>query len=186
MRRPRQRTWQQHACLADQHIAPGKGTATQPGRVWQRGLAGNIIQLRRHGVSEISQVPGRPLFASALLSDLGGTSASGHLTLWCYPRKNSCEDSRGVGTNEAQLHGFCDHYLRFTAMVTHGHARLASDCWPGFIGLDWLPTGSLRKVSAIPLPPFPSFAWRNMIYIPVSNHNQFEISRFASCLFKFL
>jgi len=43
MRKPRQRTWQQHACLADQHIAPGKGSATQAGRVWQRGLAGNTI-----------------------------------------------------------------------------------------------------------------------------------------------
>src|SRR5271157_4623334 len=41
-------------------------------------------------------------------------------------------------------------------MVTHGRARLASDCWPSFVGLDWLPTGSLRKVSALPHPPFPS------------------------------
>jgi hypothetical protein len=111
-----------------------------------------LIQLRRHGVSEISQVPGRPLFASALLSDLGGTSASGHLTLWCYPRKNNCEDSRGVGTNEAQLHGFCDHYLRFTAMVTHGHARLASDCWPSFIGLDWLPQGRYERFQLFHFP----------------------------------
>ena len=68
--------------------------------------------------------------------DLGGTSGSGHLMLQCSPRKNNCEDSRGVGTNEAQLHGFCDHCLRFTAMVTHDHARLVSDCWPSFIALD--------------------------------------------------
>ena len=62
---------------------------------------------------------------------------------------------------EAQLHGFYDRCLRFTAMVTHSHARLASGCRPGFTGLDWLPTGSLRKVSASVRPPFPSFAWRD-------------------------
>ncbi len=62
-----------------------------------------LIQLRRHGVSEISQVPGQPSFASALLSDLGGTSTSGHLTLRCGPRKNNCEDSRGVGTIDCIL-----------------------------------------------------------------------------------
>jgi len=116
------------------------------------------------------QVPGQPSFASALFSDLGGTSASGHSTLWCYPRKNNCEDSRGVGTDEAQSHGFCDHCLRFTAMVTHGHARLVSDCWPSFVGLDWLPTGSLRKVSAYTHSPFPSFAWRNVFIPPAIWH----------------
>jgi len=79
-----------------------------------------LIQLRRHGASEISQVPGRPSFVFALLSDLGGTSASGHLTLWCCPRKHNHEDSRSVGTNEAQLHGFYDRCLRFMAVVTHG------------------------------------------------------------------
>jgi len=127
-----------------------------------------LIQLRRHGASEISQVPGQPLFASALLSDLGGTSTSGHLMLRCYPRADNGEDSRSVGTNEAQSQGFCNHCLRFTAMVTHGHARLVSDCWPSFVGLDWLPTGSLRKVSAYTHSPFPSFAWRNT-WIPLRN-----------------
>ena len=127
----------------------------------------------RHGDNEISQVPGLPLFAFALLSDPGGTFASGHLTLGCCPRNHKYKDSRNVGTNEAQLHGFCDHCLRFTAMVTHGRARLASDCWPSFIGLDWLPTGSLRKVSAIHHPPFPSFPWRDIITPPgIHGHKQ--------------
>jgi hypothetical protein len=42
-------------------------------------------------------------------------------------------------------------------------ARLASGCWLGFAGWDWLPTESLRKVLKCLLtssPPFPSFAWR--------------------------
>jgi hypothetical protein len=73
-----------------------------------------------------------------------------------FDRKDSRDSSFG-----AQSHGFCDRCLRFTAMVTQGRARLASDCGPGFVGMDWLPSGSLRKVSAYTHPPFPSFAWRD-------------------------
>jgi len=73
-----------------------------------------------------------------------------------FDRKDSRDSSFG-----AQSHGFCDRCLRFTALVTQGRARLASDCGPGFVGMDWLPSGSLRKVSAYTHPPFPSFAWRD-------------------------
>ncbi len=62
-------------------------------------------------------------------------------TFRCCPCIVNCEDSR-IAAIEAQSHGFYDRCLRFTAMVTHGHARLASGCWPGLTGLDWLPTGS--------------------------------------------
>jgi len=33
--------------------------------------------------------------------------------------------------------------------LPHRHARLASGCWPGSAGWDWLPTGFLRKVLMI-------------------------------------
>jgi hypothetical protein len=39
-------------------------------------------------------------------------------------------------------------------------ARLASGCWLGSTGWDWLPTGLLRKVSEVTRPPFPNFPWR--------------------------
>ena len=40
------------------------------------------------------------------------------------------------------------------------HARLASGCWPGSTGRDWLPAGFQRKVSSFGYPPFPSFLAR--------------------------
>jgi hypothetical protein len=42
----------------------------------------------------------------------------------------------------------------------HHHARLASGCWPGSAGRDWLPAGFHRRVSAHKHPPFPGFSWR--------------------------
>jgi hypothetical protein len=54
--------------------------------------------------------------------------------------------------------------LRFGVRLTRPHARLASGCWPGSTGRDWLPTRLQRKVSEVIVtsrPPFPSFSWRN-------------------------
>ena len=39
---------------------------------------------------------------------------------------------------------------------TH-HARLASGCWPGSAGRDWVPAGFRRKVLKFESPPFTSF-----------------------------
>ena len=53
--------------------------------------------------------------------------------------------------------------------VARHHARLASGCWPGSSGRDWLPAGFLRKVSRLYRFSFPEllgamsehlFAWR--------------------------
>src|SRR5208337_1356916 len=53
--------------------------------------------------------------------------------------------------------------------VARHHARLASGCWPGSSGRDWLPAGFLRKVSRLSRFSFPEllgamsehlFAWR--------------------------
>ncbi len=38
-------------------------------------------------------------------------------------------------------------FLRFAMRVASPHARLASGCWPGSNGRDWLPAGFQRKVS---------------------------------------
>jgi hypothetical protein len=97
---------------------------------------------------------------SALLTDPGGTSAPGHLTLWYCPHISHCEGFHRTPSFEARSHGFCNRCLRFTAAVTRVRARLASGCWPSFAGLGWLPTGLLRKVPVYSHPPFPSFPWR--------------------------
>src|SRR6266568_7488077 len=46
-----------------------------------------------------------------------------------------------------------------------GFPRLASGCWPGFAGRDWLPAGFPRKVSELLTshPPCPGFTWRTII-----------------------
>jgi len=49
-------------------------------------------------------------------------------TFKCCPRTDNGEDSHEYNSFEALLHGFYDRYLRFTAVVTHGRARLASSC----------------------------------------------------------
>jgi len=48
-------------------------------------------------------------------------------------------------------------------------ARLASGCWLGVTGWDWLPTGFERKVSrdaSYIRSPFPGFAWRKSQNVP--------------------
>jgi hypothetical protein len=112
-------------------------------------LAVTPLPLHRHGGNETSQVPGRPYSAFALLSDPGRTSASGPYDVSVLSPLSPPQRLRRFQLYfEAPSHGFCDRCLRFTATVTCGHARLASNCSPSFVGSDWLPTGSLRKVSA--------------------------------------
>ena len=47
------------------------------------------------------------------------------------------------------------------------HARLASGCWPGSTGRDWLPAGfHLKGFTASNYPPFPSFLARGQTDFP--------------------
>jgi hypothetical protein len=70
--------------------ASGRFSPLARGFFLRQPLSGSV----RHGDNEISQVPGQPSFAFALLSDPGGTSASGLSTLRCCPCTPNCEDSR--------------------------------------------------------------------------------------------
>jgi hypothetical protein len=65
----------------------------------------------------------------------------------------------------AESHGLHTRCLRFAARVTRSDTRLASGCWPGFAGRDWLPAGSQCRVSELVTshPPCPGFAWRTRI-----------------------
>ena len=86
---------------------------------------------------------GRPPYTRASLSDPGGTSASGPLGASVLP--TLCHDgggSRFSSPFEAPSRGPRVRCLRFDASVTLGLARLASGCWPGFAGPDWLPARS--------------------------------------------
>ena len=62
----------------------------------------------------------------------------------------------------AQSHGLHTRCLRSVTTVTRSHVRLASGCWPSFAGRDWLPAGSLCRVSEFVTshPPCPGFSWR--------------------------
>jgi hypothetical protein len=62
----------------------------------------------------------------------------------------------------AESHGLRTRCLRSVTTVTRSHVRLASGCWPSFAGRDWLPAGSLCRVSELVTshPPCPGFSWR--------------------------
>ena len=59
-----------------------------------------------------------------------------------------------IGTFGAQSPGLLTRCLRFAGGRPANDARLASGCWPGSTGWDWLPTGFQRKVSSCLLHPF--------------------------------
>src|SRR5262249_11544753 len=70
------------------------------------------------------------------------------------------------------MDGFDAGCLRFAVRFTPPHARLASGCWLGSTGWDWLPTRLQRKVSEVVVtshPPFPNFSWRNLKNAPSVN-----------------
>jgi hypothetical protein len=52
-----------------------------------------------------------------------------------------------ISAFEAQFRGLDDPCVRFITWITPSNATLGSDWWPAFIGQDWIPAGSLRKVS---------------------------------------
>src|SRR5207253_10050930 len=84
--------------------------------------------------------------AVAVFSDPGRT---GHaLSSRCADTAPVLSKTKAPAGNtlEAQSHGLGTGCLRFAVAITSPHARLASGCWLGFTGWDWLPTESLRKV----------------------------------------
>jgi hypothetical protein len=101
------------------------------------------------GERRASQVPGGPWCAYAVFSDPGRT---GHPSPWrgadAAPVLSKTKAPAG-NTLEAQWHGLGTGCLRFVGRLTPPHARLASGCWLGFAGWDWLPTESLREVSKV-------------------------------------
>ena len=80
------------------------------------------------------------------------------------PRSAKTEGSPRVGLSGLSSTAWALAVYASQGGLPHRHARLASGCGPGSTGWDWLPTGLLRKVSAMySLHPssFPKFAWRN-------------------------
>src|SRR5215471_1877933 len=81
------------------------------------------------------------------------------------PRVRENEGSPRVSISRGSMDGVDAGCLRFAVRLATPHARLASGCWPGSTGWDWLPTRLQRKVSEVVVtsrPPFPSFSWRNL------------------------
>ena len=110
------------------------------------------------GDDRLSQVPGEPLCAHALLFDPGGTSASGPLDASVRPSA-ATTTSAPTTPLSGLLHMACS---RFVVAVTCNHPRLASDCWPSFIGRGWFTRWFPRKVSELVTshPSRPGLSWR--------------------------
>ena len=119
-----------------------------PERVTGRPGLGNPVphpDVHRGGC-RASQVPGEPCCAYALFFDPGGTEHTRPLRcVGAAPVLTKPKAHRGLALG-AQSHGLGTGCLRFAAVVTGRHARLASGCWPGSTGWDWLPTGFQREV----------------------------------------
>ena len=113
------------------------------------------------GNGRASHVPGRPSCVFALLSDPGRTSASGHQR--CSGTAPAGSKTRAPAKRISRLNHTASTLAVYASQrrLPDHRARLASGCWPGFAGWDWLPTGSLRKVSSSEhYPPFPDFVAR--------------------------
>jgi hypothetical protein len=113
-----------------------------------------------------SQVPGGPRCACAVFFDPGGTGPPGrNRVVRRGPRADKTEGSPRVGISGLHSTAWTLAVYASSGGLPHRDARLASGCWPGSTGWDWLPTRSLRKVLKVPSlhssPPSPSFAWRN-------------------------
>ena len=117
------------------------------------------------GDGRLSQVPGEPRRAHALLFDPGGTSAPGHLDASVLP--SAIITTSAPTTNP--LRGSITRPAHSLSTLRHqGHP------WPrktrfrllaSFAGRDWLPAGFPRKVSELVTshPPCPGLAWRTII-----------------------
>jgi len=117
--------------------------------------------------SRTSQVPGEPCCPYAVFFDPGRTDAPGLFgVVGVAPAMST---TKAPATNH--LSGLNSTALGLAVYASSGKlpahdAKLASGCWPGSTGRDWLPVGFQRKVSEVlPTfhPPFPSLAWRKDI-----------------------
>ena len=118
----------------------------------------------------IAESPGRPKFLGSLDAPMpcsltpAGPITPGRDGGRRGPRVRENEGSPRVSISRGSMDGVDAGCLRFAVRLTPPHARLASGCWPGSTGRDWLPTRLQRKVSEVIVtsrPPFPSFSWRN-------------------------
>lgn len=124
---------------------------TGPARLTSRpGLGGPVPLPEVHrGEHRASQVPGGSCCAFAVFSDPGRIERpSPYWGVDAAPVLSRTKAPAGY-TLGAQWHGFGTGCLRFVERLTPPHARLASGCWLGFTGRDWLPAGSLREVSKV-------------------------------------
>jgi hypothetical protein len=121
----------------DHHQGPGAPFVRCAGRIFQSGNG------------RVSQVPGEPQRTRAPLNDPGGSETSGQF------RRLRSADACVHCAGTPRLRAFRGSVTRLTcslstldAQVTLARPRLASGCWPGFAGRDWLPAGFQRTVSS--------------------------------------
>jgi hypothetical protein len=129
---------------------PGRPTAGQ-GFVARSPLPG----ITHMEASRTSQVPGEPLCSYAVLSDPGGTDASGAWTSSVLPPQRPRRRLPRLifrGSIARLWNSLCT--LR-AADCSHQHATLASGCWPALPGGIGCPQGSMKGFSVVSLHRFP-------------------------------
>jgi len=145
----------------------------QPRRAWSwyPGISGRVSAV---------ETTGSPTFlgnlgcAFALLSDPGRIDMSDHHDTptrppLCPQRRLPQMYFRGSITQlQHWLRAPCEAWSASQAGSPQHHARLASGCWSGSTGRDWIPARFQRKVSNshhVRHPPFPSFRGARTFYL---------------------
>jgi hypothetical protein len=130
------------------------------------------LPARSRGDNRVSQVPGRPPCAHAPLSDPGGSSLPGHSDNALLPSANPMTSASTIYELTGLYHAACALPVYASQWrLPDPHATLGSGWWPAFAGRDSTPAGTLQTVSktvaSTSLPPSPSLAWRNGLFMNV-------------------
>ena len=119
--------------------------ACGPGRIGHPGAPYPGVSC---GNDRASHVPGEPHCAYALLSDPGGTDASGHYDASTRPPCRTTTKAPACNVSfEAQSHGLGTRCLRFAAPVTRAPRKTRFRLPASSTGRVWPPAGFHRKVS---------------------------------------
>ena len=130
-------------CACVRSTRPDAGHAAGGFAVWQLPHA----TVFPTGDGRVSQVPGEPSCAYALLFDPGRTDAPGLKVRQRGPRSMKDEGSRDYWLSRLNHTALALAVYASSDGSLHQDARLASRCWPDSTGRDWLPAGFRRKVS---------------------------------------
>ena len=114
------------------------------------------------GDRRLSQLPWRPQYRSALLSDPGRTSTPDHCGVSAWPPLRETRRLHHCKLSEAQSHGFTARCLRLKAPfldASQGSLPVDGQSFPGGV----VPAGSLQRLSVVQFRLVPP-CWLNVTY----------------------